>query len=446
MINWFKKKNNVINNEMKLDKKRKEYILDLLDKARKADPNFKQFGAQSHKYKLKPTISEKEVSEAEKKYNFRLPEDYFWFITNVGNGGAGPYYGLKPFKVDNIEYLASLGKETLLSPMKSQEEYDNFIEKYEECDDDEYDELESELWQGLLYLGTQGCTLNMNIILSGENKGKIMYGDYDRHRPVFAYGNSFIEWYECWLIETAKGYDMTWYGGKMPGDEKELINKYLTCKDDIKLKIQILFSMMKFEKVSSETLNILYEHYCTTTNEDERLELFKRLVRFNHPKINQIIIDGFDSDEPDKYVDYIVMYQQNNFNFWYKILLDNIEKFSYKCVDSIFWRVFQQCSNVDVNDFLKLLKSNDVNMRAVTLGNLFRFCNTNDYIEEILPMFNDEKIVVNKAIYMTHDSDDKRLIPIYEKILKEYKLENDKEDNFAINYMEKFLERMKLKA
>lgn len=60
-------------------------------------------------------------------------------------------------------------------------------------------------------------------------------------------------------------------------------------------------------------------------------------------------------------------------------------------------------------------------------------------------MFEDEKIVVLQAIYMTHESNDKRLIPIYKRLLEELKTENDKEDNFAINYIQKFLERMKLK-
>ena len=76
------------------------------------------------------------------------------------------------------------------------------------------------------------------------------------------------------------------------------------------------------------------------------------------------------------------------------------------------------------------------------MWNLFRFCDTNKYIDEILPMFEDEEIVAIQAIYVTHKSDDRRLIPIYKKLLKEYKTDNSKEKNFAINYMEKFLDRM----
>lgn len=119
MFRWFKKKDKLIANNMELNKKRKEYLLNLLDKAIITDLNFEQFGSKKHKYKLNPVISETKVLEVEKKYNFKLPEDYFWFITNVGNGGAGPYYGLEKFKIEDVEYLESLGKKTVLSPMKT---------------------------------------------------------------------------------------------------------------------------------------------------------------------------------------------------------------------------------------------------------------------------------------------------------------------------------------
>ncbi|MFD3449686.1 SMI1/KNR4 family protein [Microbacteriaceae bacterium 4G12] len=443
MFRWLKKKNDVINDNMGLSNERKEYILNLLNDAKKSDPYFEQFGSRKHQYKLNPVISEKEIMEAEKKYNFKLPEDYFWFITNVGNGGAGPYYGITPFKLDDEKYLISLGRKTILSPMESEEEYQSFIEKYDECDDEEYDRLDEELCQGLLYIGTQGCTLNMNIIMSGENRGKILYGDFDRHRPFFAYGNSFLDWYENWLKETAKGYNMTWYGGKMPGDEKELLIKYLQAKDDVNLRIKILFSMLKFKKLSVDTLNVLYKHYCITKNEGEKEELLERLVGFNHPEANTIIIDGFDSKDPDKYMKFIFRHVTDNFDYWYDIVLCNIEKFSYNVMNDIFWRIFKESKKANVNDFLKLLKHPNIDVRAAALGNLFRFCDTNNYIDEILPMFEDEKIVVKQAINMTHESDDERIIPIYKKLLKEYKAENNKEDHFAINYMEGFLAKVK---
>jgi hypothetical protein len=49
-------------------------------------------------------------------------------------------------------------------------------------------------------------------------------------------------------------------------------------------------------------------------------------------------------------------------------------------------------------------------------------------------MFKDEKIVLLQAIYMTHENEEKGLIPIYKGLLEQIKTEDNKEDNFAINY------------
>ena len=60
------------------------------------DKELKVFGASSHRYEMNPVLSERELRKVEYKYSFTLPKDYRWFIMNVGNGGAGPYYGILP--------------------------------------------------------------------------------------------------------------------------------------------------------------------------------------------------------------------------------------------------------------------------------------------------------------------------------------------------------------
>lgn len=48
----------------------------------------------AHRYRLNPPISVSFVRMVEEKYGFSLPEDYFRFITEVGDRGAGPDYGI----------------------------------------------------------------------------------------------------------------------------------------------------------------------------------------------------------------------------------------------------------------------------------------------------------------------------------------------------------------
>src|SRR5258708_5365552 len=58
------------------------------------DPKHQLFGASYHRYELGPPLPEKRLSAMEREYGARLPEDYRHFLLELGNGGAGPYYGL----------------------------------------------------------------------------------------------------------------------------------------------------------------------------------------------------------------------------------------------------------------------------------------------------------------------------------------------------------------
>src|SRR5579884_2697565 len=65
---------------------------------RRQDTQFRVFGASAHHYLLNPCLSERQVQEAETHYGIALPEDYRQFLLLMGNGGAGPDYGLFPLE------------------------------------------------------------------------------------------------------------------------------------------------------------------------------------------------------------------------------------------------------------------------------------------------------------------------------------------------------------
>ena len=65
--------------------------LDRLDGARKV------FGSAVHQYRLQPPLSISVIETLEEHNKVALPGDYRYFITEIGNGGAGPYYGLFSF-------------------------------------------------------------------------------------------------------------------------------------------------------------------------------------------------------------------------------------------------------------------------------------------------------------------------------------------------------------
>ena len=76
----------------------REKITRILTQARQIDANCEMFGADHHQYRLNPPVPESFVRDVEEKCGFTLPSDYRRFITQVGDGGAGPDYGIDPFR------------------------------------------------------------------------------------------------------------------------------------------------------------------------------------------------------------------------------------------------------------------------------------------------------------------------------------------------------------
>jgi len=69
-------------------------IVEELRFLREADHGRIVFGADSHGYELRTCLDLEKIVEFEERYSLRLPNDYREFVMHVGNGGAGPYYGI----------------------------------------------------------------------------------------------------------------------------------------------------------------------------------------------------------------------------------------------------------------------------------------------------------------------------------------------------------------
>ena len=72
----------------------KEQFTLYLEKLRKNDSDNATFGSGSHEYKFGPKLSDSDILAFEKENNCKLPNAYKIFLTEFGNGGAGPSYGV----------------------------------------------------------------------------------------------------------------------------------------------------------------------------------------------------------------------------------------------------------------------------------------------------------------------------------------------------------------
>lgn len=94
-----------------------EYIKLLVKRAGEVDKTREVFGASKHQYKLNPVVSMDNIYRFESKHNIKLPEEYVFFVTMIGNGGAGPYYGLYTLEntIMHNEYPDSISKQAFIN-------------------------------------------------------------------------------------------------------------------------------------------------------------------------------------------------------------------------------------------------------------------------------------------------------------------------------------------
>lgn len=200
------------------------------------DPARSVFGAALHQYLLRPPLSSRELESWEERHGVTLPAQYRLFITAVGDGGAGPHYGLFPFGYqDDLRGLCSweaggiAGDPAAAFPHRGAwnlpEEF--WHQAYEPVpglsaaeDERRWDEwqrtLERHYWDPALLNGAipichLGCAKRHWLVVSGGERGSVWADDRVENGGLYPLGSwtgaaargeerlSFTEWYCGWL-------------------------------------------------------------------------------------------------------------------------------------------------------------------------------------------------------------------------------------------------------
>jgi hypothetical protein len=203
---------------------------------READRTFAVFGANGHEYLLRPRLDEAEVVEFERRYSLRLPDDYRRFLLELGNGGAGPYYGIHG--LDELCETQEKYWNDVSKPFPYRHQWAgppellkaiNEAQNDETVEEDRLSELFDEYWRqasrdGSIDICEYGCNLRFLLIVKGPEFGRIWFDatpDLAGYSPVtlnpeapvvpngkwcFTDNDSpekkrvgFAEWYHCWL-------------------------------------------------------------------------------------------------------------------------------------------------------------------------------------------------------------------------------------------------------
>jgi hypothetical protein len=181
-----------------------------LEHLKNLDPQLRSHGADSHQYRLKKCLTERVLQDFENKYTITLPDQYRWFLKYMGNGGAGPYYG--------IHSLADTRKHTgtdLAKPFLHREKYVEPPYMDDDFDDEIYVPVSNPFQepyvaggepQGSLWICDEGCGRGFRLVITGDGRGEIWYDqltDGGGMQALKRTGSNtpilFFEWYERWL-------------------------------------------------------------------------------------------------------------------------------------------------------------------------------------------------------------------------------------------------------
>ncbi|GAA4608588.1 hypothetical protein BJY16_006917 [Actinoplanes octamycinicus] len=178
-----------------------------LETARDSPVAATAFGAGNHGFRLGPRLPESVVVEFEERHEVELPVAYRRFLVELGNGGAGPGYGLTP--LEKACGGCRPGHLTRPSPYLPGRDYEcDWVIRYEDPWGPE-----SVFLPGTLNVAGHGCSLVTHMTITGPARGRMFNLDSGglptrSNAPAMVADADFLAWYERWLDETLAGSEV----------------------------------------------------------------------------------------------------------------------------------------------------------------------------------------------------------------------------------------------
>jgi SMI1 / KNR4 family (SUKH-1) len=409
--------------------------------AKDSDKNFRVFGAERHKYIIhEPTTLDK-IIEIENKYSIELPECYKSFLLNIGNGGigwqnssAGPFFGIYPLGENLNELIFNnpekyLKNKCVLYPKMTDEYWKILIKNIEDDDkilDEQFEKELSNLWSGILPIGSQGCSYLHGIILNGQYRGRVVNLDIDRQKPNFAFEDNFLDWYERWLDEVISGElikeSPSWFGYNKGGSEQELLDSYKSLKDSEE-RSDDLFGLLNKSKLNDNTLNQIVE--LIKNNFEPKNILIQLICKSNYEKAKPLVTELIKTDLLSVFK-FVFLYAKNKSNEWLIEIENNINRIDDEETFRYCTYLLKETETNYGNLIIPFIKHSKENIRTQAFYSLGQLKNKSSFIDTFIEgLYDTSNTVIHSTLQALSGIKENKLLEHYRILAEKFPNEKD---------------------
>ncbi|MGG4103664.1 HEAT repeat domain-containing protein [Paenibacillus lautus] len=405
-------------------------VREKLKQAAAADPNCQVFGARIHQYRLYEPLRQAELAQFEQQHGVKLPDAYRVFLTEIGNGGAGPYYGIHPLGKKQVIGLERIHEPSVLRSAAREDQAAGKMTKLcldNDIDDEAYDEAMAEWCQGLLNIGEQWCGYETMLIVTGEYRGKVVYLDLDQTRSFFTYEEHFLDWYERWLDETIAGYESAWFGRRRGGDAQALMKLYHTEREEY-TRFEALEGMLKLPSIAPETADFLVNQYKRGPANIPRLAL-QVLAKMDFDRADPLIRRTLHSQDPAARLlgmqlikRYMPQGERRFMDELLALLPQELNEEAFRLCSKLLYEAGVEPLPLLIPFFRH--PNLEVRIQAVYLAG--KSADKANYLPDFIRALEDEEVRVQyTALQALGEVTDPGLMEIYEQLLRKHKTNKD---------------------
>ena len=208
-------------------------LIRLTANARELDMEHKMLGAEKHHYEFAPVAAMSAVRDFEKRHHIRLPAAYVEFLTQVGNGGAGPDYGLYSLEeVEFYNFYVHSGRTVPYASVREEEDYYTLAYQSEQTpmvldsaltetkwnticavldalqyhqQEEEYLQKRRQIYNGTLKIVNSFDSSGLLLICSGDMDGEVAELSEDLTMPRY-HGMRFEDWMLAYFKDVVREF------------------------------------------------------------------------------------------------------------------------------------------------------------------------------------------------------------------------------------------------